>query len=102
MQQPSWTPEGWPGCVPTEEEIAAFLAEAAELNSLDPRRRPLPAVLDTDFIRTGLHAQLSKGMPPRSVQSARDGSLRLFMEYDPGRDGRKAAQVFGAARCPGS
>lgn len=62
--------------------MAAFLAEAAELNSLDPRRRPLPAVLDTDFIRTGLHAQLSKGMPPRSVRSAQDGSLRLFMEYD--------------------
>jgi hypothetical protein len=82
MQPPSWTPEGWSRSVPAQEEIAAFLAEAAELNSLDPRHRPLPAVLDTDFIRTGLHAQLSKGMPPRSVQSAQDGSLRLFMEYD--------------------
>jgi hypothetical protein len=81
MQQP-WTPQGWPGRVPSEEETAAFLAEAAELNSLGPRRRPLPAVLDTDFIRTGLHAQLSKGMPPRSVRSAQDGALRLFMEYD--------------------
>jgi hypothetical protein len=82
MQQPLWTPVGWPGRVPTQEEMVAFLAEAAELNSLDPRHRPLPAVLDTDFIRTGLHAQLSKSMPPRSVQSAQDGSLRLFMEYD--------------------
>jgi hypothetical protein len=68
--------------VPSQDELAAFLAEAAELNSLDPRRRPLPAVLDTDFIRTGLHAQLSKGLPPRSVRSAQDGALRLFMEYD--------------------
>jgi len=59
-----------------------MLAEATDLSSLDPRHRPLPAVLDTDFIRTGLHAQLSKGMPPRSIRTARGGSLRLFMEYD--------------------
>ena len=38
--------------------------------------------LDTDFIRTGLHAQLSKGMPPRSIRTAQGGSLGLFMEYD--------------------
>lgn len=59
-----------------------MLAEATDLSSLDPRHRPLPAVLDTDFIRTGLHAQLSKGMPPRSIRTAQGGSLRLFMEYD--------------------
>jgi len=77
-----WTPQSGAGRIPSQEELSAFLADAAELNSLDPRRRPLPAVLDTDFIRTGLHAQLSKGVPPRSVQSAQDGALRLFMEYD--------------------
>ena len=59
-----------------------MLAEATDLSSLDPRHRPLPAVLDTDFIRTGLHAQLSRGMPPRSIRTAKGGSLRLFMEYD--------------------
>ena len=59
-----------------------MLAEATDLSSLDPRHRPLPAVLDTDFIRTGLHAQLSKGMPPRSIRTVQGGSLRLFMEYD--------------------
>jgi hypothetical protein len=57
-------PHSGAGRVPSQEELAAFFAEAAELNSLDPRRRPLPAVLDTDFIRTGLHAQLDKGVPP--------------------------------------
>ena len=77
-----WTSQSGAGRILSQEELSAFLADAAELNSLDPRRRPLPAVLDTDFIRTGIHAQLSKGMPPRSVQSAQDGALRLFMEYD--------------------
>ena len=80
---PEWrTPQSAAGRVPRQEELAAFLAEAAELSSLGAGRRPLPAVLDTDFIRTGLHAQLSKGVPPRSVRSAQDGALRLFMEYD--------------------
>lgn len=77
-----WTPQNGAGRIPSQEDLAAFLADAAELNSLDPRHRPLPAVLDTDFIRTGLHAQLAKGVPPRSVRCAQDGALRLFMEYD--------------------
>jgi len=64
----------------SQEELAALLAEAADLSEL--RRGPLPAVLDTDFIRTGLHYQLSNGQPPRSVRIARNGSVRLFMEYD--------------------
>ena len=38
--------------------------------------------LDTDLVRTGLHYQFSNGIPPRSVRTARHGSLRLFMEYD--------------------
>ena len=50
--------------------------------ALDPRGGPLPAVLDTDFIRTGLHDQLKQGKLPMSVWSAAEGSLRLFMEYD--------------------
>ena len=64
----------------SQAELAALLAEASDLSEL--RRGPLPAVLDTDFIRTGLHYQLSNGQPPRSVRIARDGSVRLFMEYD--------------------
>ena len=57
-----------------------MFAEAADLSDLG--RGPLPAVLDTDFVRTGLQDQLKKGAPPRTVRSAQDGSLRLFMEYD--------------------
>src|SRR5262245_17905922 len=64
----------------SQGELGALLAEAADLSEL--RRGPLPAVLDTDFIRTGLHYQLSNGQPPRSVRIARNGSVRLFMEYD--------------------
>ncbi len=66
----------------SQEELAALLADAADASWLDLSRRPLPAVLDTDFVRTGLHYQLSNGVPPRSVRTAREGSLRLFMEYD--------------------
>jgi hypothetical protein len=57
-------------------------ARVWELDALSLSSGPLPAVLDTDFIRTGLHDQLSKGTPPKSVRSVQDGSLRLFMEYD--------------------
>ncbi|MGH3394033.1 MAG: hypothetical protein ACRDPO_05020 [Streptosporangiaceae bacterium] len=45
-------------------------------------RRPLPAVLDTACVRTGLHFQLRNGSPPASVTTARDGEVRVFMEYD--------------------
>jgi len=66
----------------TPDVVDALFAEAAELASLDLRRGPLPAVLDTDMVRTGLHHQLRNGRPPRSVRTARAGSVRLFMEYD--------------------
>jgi hypothetical protein len=54
------------------------------LDSLDSGldHRPLPAVLDTACVRTGLHYQLRNGSPPASVTTARDGEVRLFMEYD--------------------
>ena len=66
----------------TEEDLAALIADAMDASWLDLSRRPLPAVLDTDFVRTGLHYQLRNGIPPRSVRTAQHGSLRLFMEYD--------------------
>lgn len=44
--------------------------------------RPLPAVLDTACVRTGLHYQLRNGTPPASVTTARDGKIRLFMELE--------------------
>lgn len=65
-----------------EEELAALFADAADPAWSGLSRRPLPAVLDTDFVRTGLHYQLSNGAPPKSVRTARQGLLRLFMEYD--------------------
>jgi hypothetical protein len=66
----------------TEEDMAALIADAMDARWLDLNRRPLPAVLDTDFVRTGLHYQVRNGIPPRSVRTAQRGSLRLFMEYD--------------------
>jgi hypothetical protein len=66
----------------SEEELAALLADAADPDWPILGRRPLPAVLDTDFVQTGLHYQLSKGTPPRSVTTAQQGLLRLLMEYD--------------------
>jgi hypothetical protein len=50
------------------------------LDGLD--RRPLPSVLDTACVRTGLHYQLRNGSPSASMATARDGEVRLFMEYD--------------------
>jgi hypothetical protein len=66
----------------SQDELAALLDEAMDPGWIGLHDRPLPAVLDTDFIRTGLNYQLSNGIPPRSVRTAQEGSLRLFMEYD--------------------
>ena len=66
----------------SQEEMSALLGDAAGASWFDMHRRPWPTVLDTDLVRTGLHYQFSNGIPPRSVRTARDGSLRLFMEYD--------------------
>ena len=49
---------------------------------LDLGGRPLPAVLDTACVRTGLHYQLRNETPPASVTTARDGMIRLFMEFE--------------------
>jgi hypothetical protein len=70
------------GNVLSQDALDALFAEAADLASLDLRRGPLPAVLDTDMVRTGLHYQLKNGRPPRSVRTAWAGAVRLFMEYD--------------------
>jgi hypothetical protein len=82
MHPQGWIPPSGSQHVLSPEQVNALIADAAELSALDPRRGPLPAVLDTDFIRTGLHNQLRVGALPRSVRTAQDGSLCLFMEYD--------------------
>lgn len=66
------------------EELADLLAS---WYSYDARfaalgRGPLLAVLDTSNVRTGLHHQLTHGLPPASITTARDGSMRMFMEYE--------------------
>jgi hypothetical protein len=64
-----------PAYVLSPEELGGLLG-------LDLDCRPLPSVLDTACVRTGLHYQLSNGFPPASVTIAQDGAVRLFMEYD--------------------
>ncbi len=46
------------------------------------QRRPLPGVLDTSCVRTGLARQLETGVPPASLGATRNGTVRLFMERD--------------------
>jgi len=46
------------------------------------QRRPLPGVLDTSCVRTGLARQLETGVPPASLGAARNGTVRMFMERD--------------------
>src|ERR1017187_4059525 len=43
---------------------------------------PVPAVLDTSCVRTGLHYQLANGRQPASIDGVRSGRTRLFMELD--------------------
>jgi len=46
------------------------------------QRRPVPGVLDTSCVRTGLARQLETGVPPASLGAARNGTVCLFMERD--------------------
>jgi hypothetical protein len=46
------------------------------------RRLPIPGVLDTSCVRTGLARHLETGVPPASLGAARNGTVRLFMERD--------------------
>jgi hypothetical protein len=64
------------------DELPMSLADHLDGSYLDLDRRPLLAVLDTSCVRTGLHFQIKNGSPPKSVTSARDGLVRLYMEYD--------------------
>src|SRR5579862_2170912 len=63
MHAQGWIPPGGSQHVLSPEQVNALIADASELGALDPRCGPLPAVLDTDFIRTGLHNQLRVGAP---------------------------------------
>lgn len=46
------------------------------------RGRPVPGVLDTSCVRTGLAKQLENGVLPPSMGAVLDGTIRLFMERD--------------------
>lgn len=46
------------------------------------QRRPIPGVLDTSCVRTGLKRRLETGVPPPSLGAARNGTVRLFMERE--------------------
>ena len=41
---------------------------------------PVIAIVDTSFLRTGLHAHLSSGQAPRSLVAMQSESVRAFME----------------------
>jgi hypothetical protein len=66
------------------EELADLLASSysPDVRLADLGRGPLLAVLDTSNVRTGLHYQLSHDSLPASIGTARDGSMRMFMEYE--------------------
>jgi hypothetical protein len=68
----------------TPEELADLLASSYSYDArfADWGRGALLAVLDTSNVRTGLHYQLTHGSPPASITTARDGSMRMFMEYE--------------------
>jgi hypothetical protein len=46
------------------------------------REGPIPTILDTSCVRTGLHYQLENSRLPASVAAAQSGRIRLFMELD--------------------
>lgn len=69
-------PHPWPvpvtaGRVLSEDELAALFADSAYVEWLSRRHKPLPAVLDTDFVRTGLHYQMTNGLSCASISVLR-------------------------------
>jgi len=46
------------------------------------REGPIPVVLDTSCVRTGLHFQLSTGRLPASLDNLRSGRTRMYMEAE--------------------
>lgn len=86
----------------TEEELAALVAGAMPASWLDLSRGPPPAVLDTDFIRTGLHYQLRNSIPPRSVRAAAGITPHVHGVRHADRDSGEAAEVRWPAECSGS
>jgi hypothetical protein len=66
------------------DELADLLASSYSFDTrfADLGRGPLVAVLDTSNVRTGLHYQLTHGSLPASIGTTRDGSMRMFMEYE--------------------
>lgn len=67
----------------TPEELADLLARSYSFEGWsDLGNGPLLAVLDTSCVRTGLRHQLLHGSLPASVSTARDGSVRMLMEYE--------------------
>lgn len=67
----------------TPDELADLLARSYPIEGWsDLGSRPLLAVLDTSCVRTGLRHQLQNHSSPLSLSTARDGSVRLFIEYE--------------------
>ena len=60
-----------------DDERIASMQAMAELGS-----GPIPAVLDTSCVRTGLHSQLVSGRPPACIAAVRSGATRMFMAQE--------------------
>jgi hypothetical protein len=78
------------------EELADLLASSysPDARLADLGRGLLLAVLDTSNVRTGLHHQLAHGSLPASISMARDGSMRIFMEYETLRETQRKLPKF--------
>ena len=55
------------------DELFADAASNAGLGS-----RPMPSVLESDCVRTGISHQLYRGCPPRCVMAARSRAIRMI------------------------
>lgn len=58
-------------------ELVRYVGRMSEI-----RDGPMPGVLDTSCVYTGLQYQLANGRLPASIQAATDETIRLFMELE--------------------
>lgn len=76
-----WSPHRTDECLDVPSRLDTGFPRRWEMLS-ELREGPIPTVIDTSCVRTGLQDQLKKGRLPASIRAAEEGHTRLFMEYD--------------------
>jgi len=89
---------GFVGATTGEQSAVMPYLDAEQVRTLcmisELREGPVPVVLDTSCVRTGLPYQLVNDGLPTSIEAVRSGRIRVFMEFDTLRETWKRLPRF--------